>query len=98
MESKVISPSQMEALVHLYNSRYYEYTVLTDLSEELLMSGEKSASKVVLQRANYKGSFLKGVIASAETLGINPNDFRRAIEEARVQPLPVFQIEARARV
>ncbi len=93
MEEKTIASHQMEALIHLYNSRYYEYTVLTDLSEELLMSGDKAASKVVLQRANCKGYFLRGVVASAEILGINSKDFRRAIEKARVQSLPIVQIE-----
>jgi len=96
MENKTIKSGQMEALIRLYNSRYYEYTVLTDLSEELLKSGEKAASKVVLQRASCKGYFLSGIVASAETLGINPDTFRQAIKEAREfasQPLRVVHIE-----
>jgi len=79
MENQISQEQAIEALAQLHNACYDEYFFLSNLAADLIHNGEKAAYKAISRRAAYKSYFLDGVKASAEALGIDPQDFRQAI-------------------
>ncbi len=85
MENYITHEQAAEALVRLHNACYDEYFFLSNLATELIHDGEKSAYKAISRRAAYKSCFLDGVKASAEALGIDLQDFQKAVKKSEGQ-------------